>query len=226
MMPRPRRFIAYYRVSTARQGRSGLGLDAQKVEAGRYLLSDGGDLIAEYTEVQSGSDDTRPQLLAALKACRVRNATLLIAKLDRLSRDAAFLLTLQKSGARFVAADMPEANEMMVGMMAVMAQAERRATSVRTQAALEAAKRRGVKLGNPRLRPGTKASAKRASVAAQAKAKARAEELRDMIEAAENDGLTTLRELAEHLNAEGVTTPRGGQWAAASVQRLLAQLGE
>ena len=221
---RPRRFIAYYRVSTARQGRSGLGLEAQKAAVKAHLESTGGQLLRSYTEVQSGSDDDRPQLTAALKACRVTRATLLIAKLDRLSRNAAFLLTLQASGARFVAADLPEMNEALVGILAVMAQAERKAISERTKAALAAAKARGVKLGNPRLRPGTKASAKRASRAAQVAAKGRAEELREVVEDARAQGCDSLRELAGHLNEIGATTPRGGTWAAASVSRLLVQL--
>src|SRR5215203_4839646 len=143
------RFVSYLRVSTDRQGRSGLGLEAQRKAVSDFL--DGGrwELIAEFVEVESGKRDDRPKLAEAMALCRLHNATLVIAKLDRLSRDAHFLLGLQKAGVRFVAADMPEANEMVVGIMAVVAQAERKMISARTKAALAAAKARGVQLGNP-----------------------------------------------------------------------------
>jgi DNA invertase Pin-like site-specific DNA recombinase len=226
MTPRPlqRRYVAYYRVSTARQGRSGLGLEAQQASVREFLRQTGGTLKAEYVEVQSGKDDHRAKLAEALKLCRLTHSTLLIAKLDRLSRNAAFLLTLQESGVRFVACDLPDMNETVVGIMAVMAQAERKAISERTKAALAAAKRRGVKLGNPSLQPGTKASARRASKAAQVIARDRAEELRDVMQDARRQGCTSLRDYASHLNGLGIATPRGGEWAAASVARLMKQL--
>lgn len=147
------RFVVYLRVSTSRQGRSGLGLEAQQQQVHAYVQSVRGKVLESFTEVESGKDCNRPKLAAALAACRLRQATLVIAKLDRLARDAAFLLNLQKDlhrhGLRFVAADMPEANEMTVGIMAVVAQAERRMIADRTKAALAAAKARGVKLGKP-----------------------------------------------------------------------------
>lgn len=226
MTPKPRHYVTYYRVSTPRQGRSGLGLDAQKAAVKSYLDSHhGGIELATFTEVESGKRDDRPQLAAALRRCRQTRATLLVAKLDRLSRNAAFLLSLRDAGVRFVAADMPDMNETVVGILAVIAQHERQAISERTRAALAAAKRRGVRLGNPRLRPGSKATARAASRAAQAAAKARAEELREVVTDARAQGCGSLRELAAHLNTLGVQTPRGGAWAAASVSRLLAQLG-
>src|SRR5215470_20066163 len=141
------KFIAYYRVSTARQGRSGLGLEAQQRAVADYLNGGSWKVIEEFTEVESGKQTDRPVLAQALAACRVHKATLVIAKLDRLARDAHFLLGLQKAGVAFRAADMPEDNEMVVGIMAVVAQAERKMISERTKAALAAAKRRGVKLG-------------------------------------------------------------------------------
>lgn len=143
------RFVSYLRVSTDKQGKSGLGLEAQRESVSQFL--NGGDwkLLQEIVEVESGKKDDRPQLTKALHQCKVTGSTLLIAKLDRLSRDAHFLLGLQKAGVKFVAADMPEANEMMVGFMALMAQNEREMISKRTREALAAAKRRGVKLGNP-----------------------------------------------------------------------------
>src|SRR5215207_5058697 len=141
------RYVSYLRVSTDRQGRSGLGLEAQRKAVADFLNGGRWDLIAEFVEVESGKRDDRPKLAEALALCRLHNATLVIAKLDRLSRDAAFLLNLQKAGVRFVAADMPEANELVVGIMAVVAQAERKMISARTKAALAAAKARGVRLG-------------------------------------------------------------------------------
>ena len=143
-------FISYLRVSTAKQGASGLGLEAQRKAVDDYL--DGGrwKLRAEFVEIESGKRDDRPELANALKACRAYKATLVIAKLDRLSRDAHFLLGLQKAGVKFVAVDIPEANEMVVGIMAVVAQAERKMISDRTKAALAAAKARGKVLGGNR----------------------------------------------------------------------------
>jgi len=222
---KPKQYIAYYRVSTERQGRSGLGLEAQRHAVAEFLRTTGGTVRDAFTEVLSGSDNDRPKLAEALKRCKLTNSTLLIAKLDRLSRDAAFLLTLQNAGVRFVAADMPDANELTVGIMAVVAQAERKAISDRTRAALAAAKARGVKLGNPSLQPGTKRMARVASKAAQAVARGRAEELREVVEDAQTKGANTLQAIADHMNELGIATPRGGHWAPASVRRLLKLLG-
>src|SRR3954471_22044869 len=133
------KFISYLRVSTAKQGASGLGIDAQRKAVTDYLNGGRWSLITEVVEVESGKRSDRPKLAEALRLCRLHNATLVIAKLDRLSRDAAFLMKLQNEGVRFVAADMPEANEMVVGIMAVVAQAERKMISARTKAALQAA---------------------------------------------------------------------------------------
>jgi DNA invertase Pin-like site-specific DNA recombinase len=146
------KFIAYYRVSTAKQGRSGLGLEAQRRAVEDYLNGGRWKLLQEFTEVESGKHaHDRPQLTEALHLARVTGATLVIAKLDRLSRNAAFLLTLRDSGVSFVAADLPDANHMVVGVMALIAQHEREAISKRTKEALQAAKRRGVILGNPKV---------------------------------------------------------------------------
>src|ERR671917_553313 len=153
------RFVAYYRVSTGKQGRSGLGLDAQRAAVARHAAGAGGTVTAAFEEVESGRRGDRPQLGLALAECRLRRAVLLIAKLDRLARDAHFLLGLEKAGVEFVAADMPHANRLTVGIMALVAEEEARATSARTKAALAAAKARGVRLGNPRLQPGDSAAA-------------------------------------------------------------------
>jgi DNA invertase Pin-like site-specific DNA recombinase len=144
-----RRFVSYLRVSTNKQGALGLGVEAQRRSVEDYLNGGRWELLAEFVEVESGKCDDRPKLAEAMAFCRLHGATLVIAKLDRLSRDAHFLLGLQKADVRFVAADMPEANEMVVGILAVVAQAERKMISERTKAALAAAKARGQRLGTP-----------------------------------------------------------------------------
>jgi DNA invertase Pin-like site-specific DNA recombinase len=188
---------------------------------------DGGrwTLVEEFIETESGAKADRSQLDLALKTARAHNARLIIAKLDRLSRDAAFLLNLQKSGVKFVAADMPEANEMVVGIMAVIAEGERKMISARTKAALAAAKARGVKLGGFRGRAATVEDRALASRALVAKANARAQDLAPIIARLDPDGSLSLNELARRLNAEGLPTARGGTgWTAAGVSRLKARL--
>ncbi len=177
-------------------------------------------LRAAFTEVQSGKDDDRPELSEALKVCRLTNSTLLIAKLDRLSRNVAFLATLQQSGTKFVACDLPEANELVVHILAAVAQAERKAISERTKAALAAARARGVRLGNPHLKPGNAASAEIARRARSESVRRRATELGEVITHAERRGCNTLRKLADHLNQLGVTTPQGRRWHANSIRRI------
>lgn len=143
------RIICYLRVSTAKQGQSGLGLDAQREAIEAFARQRRARIIKTFTEIESGKKNDRPQLAKAIHLSRVTGATLVIAKLDRLSRNACFLLTLRDSGIKFVAADMPEANELTIGIMALVAQQEREAISKRTREALKAAKARGAKLGNP-----------------------------------------------------------------------------
>jgi DNA invertase Pin-like site-specific DNA recombinase len=215
-------FISYLRVSTKSQGQSGLGLDAQRQAVTDFLNGGRWSLIAEYVEVESGANDERPKLAEALARCRVMGATLVIAKLDRLSRDAHFLLGLQKAGVRFVAADMPEANEMVVGIMAVVAQAERRMISARTKAALQAAKERGKKLGGDRGNlPAVGAKGRLASLEARRKnARQRAEDLKPIIAELRAQGIVSLRKIAEGLNARGVPAARGGKWTSVQVGRL------
>lgn len=224
------RYVTYYRVSTERQGRSGLGLEAQRAAVEAFMHANGPrSELASFTEIESGKINARPQLEAALLRCRQTHATLLVAKLDRLSRDAAFLLTLQQGAVKFVCADMPEANEAMIGFMAVMAQYERQMISTRTKAALAAAKARlakeGRKLGNPRLQAGNAQSAAVASAANVARATARAADLRDAIAEARSQGKTTLRQIADHLASLSIPTARGrSTWAATAVSRVLAKL--
>ncbi len=219
-------FVAYYRVSTEKQGRSGLGLDAQRAAVIGYLNGGEWKMVAEFVEVESGKrSDNRPQLEAAMTAARIRNATLIIAKLDRLSRDAHFLLGLQKSGVDFVAADMPTANKMMVGFMALIAQHEREMISKRTKDALAAAKARGKKLGgNPASLKNRDIGSKRGNETKAAKAAGRAVDLRPQIDDIRQSGHTSLRQIANALNERGIVAPRGGQWTAPQVRILLQRL--
>jgi DNA invertase Pin-like site-specific DNA recombinase len=218
------KLVAYYRVSTQAQGRSGLGLDAQRRAVDDYLNGGRWHLVAEHTEVESGKQNARPELNKALAACRLHSATLVVAKLDRLSRNAAFLLTLRDAGVAFVAVDLPDANRMTVGIMAVVAEHEREAISARTKAALEAARRRGVRLGNPAhlnqssRRLGTMASAS----VRQARATQRARDLSPTLAELRRGGAASLRALAQGLNGQRIPAPRGGEWTAAQVRRLLA----
>ncbi|MCJ2033175.1 recombinase family protein [Methylobacterium sp. J-068] len=223
-------FVAYLRVSTDKQGRSGLGLDAQRAAIGAFLRPDDTLLEPPYVEVESGKRTDRPQLRAALDRCQRTGATLLIAKLDRLSRDAHFLLGLQKAGVRFLAADMPEANEMVVGILAVVAQAERKMISDRTKAALAAAKARGQKLGGDRgYRPASPPSADdtaRATAARRREADHAAFGVLPAIERLRREGITSLTGLAARLNSDGVASPRGkvGSWTATAVRRALVRV--
>lgn len=142
------KYISYYRVSTKSQGNSGLGLDAQKSDVNKFLKN-GGELIADFQDIESGKSDTRPNLLKAIEECKKQNAILLIAKLDRLSRNASFIFTLRDANIDFVCCDMPNANSVTIGIMAVLAQDERERISLRTKTALAELKKKGVKLGSP-----------------------------------------------------------------------------
>lgn len=221
------KLVTYFRVSTAKQGRSGLGLEAQQEAVSRYAAQVGGVVVKSYTEIESGKHNHRPELTKALHLAKVTGATLAIAKLDRLSRNAAFLLTLRDSGAQFVAADMPEASNLTVGIMALVAQQEREAISKRTIDALAAAKRRGTRLGNPNgasaLRKAKKGNAA-SVVSIKAKADKHALDLLPVVESLHQEGITTLGAMAEALNARGMLTPRGGTWHKSSVSNLLARL--
>jgi DNA invertase Pin-like site-specific DNA recombinase len=227
MVPQAQKFITYYRVSTAQQGRSGLGLGAQKAAVAAYLKDRHGVELASFTEVESGKVNTRPQLEAALLRCRQTHATLLVAKLDRLSRNVAFLMTLRESGTRFQALDIPDANTLTLTVMAALAQHEREIISARTKAALAARKARGLPLGTPRdmKRYAAYASAK-GRATNTAKAKARANEIAPIIKEARADGCSTLQQVADYLNLKHVTTPRGREWHASSVRNVQRYIGE
>lgn len=222
-----RRLVAYERVSTARQGASGLGLEAQRKTIEDFAVSRGAEVLARFTEVESGRKADRPELTKALHLAKVTGATLVIAKLDRLSRNAAFLLALRDSGVRFVAVDMPEANDLTVGIMALVAQAERDAISRRTKEALAVAKARGVKLGNPNgasalRRAGKGGVALRAAVVANAEEFA--QDLAEVIGDIHGAGHTSLRGIAAELTARGIMTRRGGVWGVSNVKALFERL--
>jgi len=219
-------FVAYYRVSTARQGRSGLGLEAQHDAVASFLNGGTWQIVAEFTEIESGKRNDRPELERAMQCCRVYGAKLVIAKLDRLSRDAHFLLGLEKAGIDFVAADMPSANRLTVGIMAMVADEERRMISARTKAALAAAKRRGVKLGGFRTGAAITRKAQEAGRAALSnRADQRASDLRPLIAGFRADGMTSLADIARALTEKRVPTARGnGAWSAVQVARLLDRL--
>lgn len=214
-------FISYLRVSTEKQGRSGLGLEAQRKAVEDYLNGGRWNLVAEFVERESGKRNDRPKLAEAMALCRLHNATLVIAKLDRLSRDAHFLLGLQKAGVRFVAADMPEANEMVVGIMAVVAQAERKMISQRTKAALAAAKARGQKLGKPENLRNQDAGRVQGRARRTMIAEERAADLRPIIADLRAGGASSLRQIAAGLNGCGIPTARGRTWSAVQVKRVL-----
>ncbi|MCW5550866.1 MAG: recombinase family protein [Verrucomicrobiae bacterium] len=214
------KFVAYYRVSTTKQGINGLGMDAQRDAVARYL--NGGDwkLIAEFAEVESGKRNDRQEMEKAIALCRKEGATLLIAKLDRLARNAAFLLNLRDSGVAFVAADMPHADKFTVGIMALVAEKERDMISQRTRDGLAAARRRGIKLGNPRPAQALKV----AQAANLASADAYARRLLPVVKEIRAAHVTALRQIAQCLNARGYKTPHGKAFKAQSVKNLLERV--
>lgn len=212
------KYVAYYRVSTDRQGKSGLGLEAQR-EAVTNFLKGGGELIGEFTEIESGKrHDNRPQLADAIAQCRKAKAILVIAKLDRLARNVAFIANLMENKVQFVAVDMPQANELMLHIMAAFAQHERQVISKRVTEALAAAKRRGTRLGNPR--PQESLERGRATIA-QAVATRHAIQF-PLISELRRQGLP-LRAIADELNKRGIPTARGKAWQGRSVLRELAR---
>lgn len=218
------RWISYLRVSTDRQGKSSLGIEAQRNGVAEYLNGGNWSLVKEFVEVESGKRIDRPKLDEAIKACRIYDAKLVIAKLDRLSRDAHFLLGLEKAGIDFVAADMPNANRLTVGIMAMVAEEERRMISKRTKDALAAAKRRGTKLGGDRGVVPSKKARELAAETLQARANARASDLAPVIRELQAAGKTTLRAIAEGLNEAGILTQRKSKWSAVQVQRILSRI--
>jgi DNA invertase Pin-like site-specific DNA recombinase len=217
-------FVSYLRVSTQKQGASGLGLDAQRNAVERFVTGARGALIAEFQEVETGKGSDalsrRPTLKTALEFCRKQGAILVIAKLDRLARNVHFVSGLMESRVKFVACDMPEANELTIHIMAAFAEHEAKRISQRTKDALAVAKARGVVLGRAgpaNLKPNVEMR--------QNAANAIVERLRPVFEGMRGRGLSQ-RAMAEELNSIGIAAPRGGLWRLAQIQRAIARLDE
>jgi DNA invertase Pin-like site-specific DNA recombinase len=234
------KIVAYRRVSTKRQGQSGLGLEAQEAAIQEFAASRSARIIGQYTEIESGKTNERPQLTAAVHYAKVTGATLVIAKLDRLSRSASFTLTLRDSGVKFVCCDMPEANDLTIGVLAVVAQAEAQAISKRTRDALQVARkrvaetgqrnhRRVKRLGNPNGAEALRKAGKgNCAAIAQVKTSAdqRARDLATVVQDIRGGGARTLEAIANELNTREMITPRGGRWYPSSVANLLRRLDE
>jgi DNA invertase Pin-like site-specific DNA recombinase len=223
------RFISYLRVSTAKQGTSGLGLEAQRKAVLDYL--DGGKwtLVAEVVEIETGKRADRPKLAEALALCRLHRATLVIAKLDRLARNVAFISNLMESGVDFVAVDFPQANGLTVHILAAVAEHEAKMISERTKAALAAARARGQQLGGDRagnIREISHLGRLASAQLRRERARQRAADLVPIIADLRERGVTSLRQIAAALNERGVPAPRGGAWAPAQVHRVVNQYVE
>lgn len=208
-------YITYCRVSTGRQQQSGLGIEAQLEAVQRYATQAGGVICAEYTETESGAKSDRPQLAKALAHCRRAKATLLIARLDRLSRSLSFVAQLLDANVEIRCADMPEANRLLLQMLAVFGEHERQMIRERTRAALAAAKARGTILG---------ANGKVLAAKYRAEAQAHAESLRPAILQAREEGRSSLPQIADFLTAQGYQTATGGKWHPMTVRRVLDRL--
>ena len=217
------KFVAYYRVSTQKQGLSGLGLEAQKASVASYLNGGAWELIGEFVEVETGKGanalDKRPKLRTALEICRKQGATLIIAKLDRLARNVHFVSGLLETGCDFVAADMPQANKVMIQMHAVMSEWERDQISTRTKAALAAAKARGIKLGFA-----GSSNLKRNIEERKNAADTFAAKLVGVIQGFKANGLSQ-RAMVAQLNQIGIRTVKGGEWSLVQLQRIMKRHG-
>jgi DNA invertase Pin-like site-specific DNA recombinase len=209
------KFVAYYRVSTDKQGRSGLGLDAQQAAVTQWLDGGSWELIETFTEIESGKRVKRPELAKALALCKRHKATLLIARLDRLARNVHFISGLMEAKVKFVACDMPEATPFMLHIYAAVAQEEARAISARTKAALAAAKARGVRLGVT--------GAETLAPKWKAEAQVRAAELAPVVRDLQAKGYS-LRGMASELTRRKIATPRGGRWSAQTVKMVVGRL--
>ena len=216
------KYVAYYRVSTKKQGKSGLGLEAQQEQVRRFVnCSD--CILSEFTEVESGKNNDRPQLAEAIKTAKENNATLVIAKLDRLSRNASFIFSLKDAQVDFVAVDMPQANSLTIGIMAVLAQDERERTSKRTKDALKAKKAQGVKLGTPEnLTDHARAKGTQALIE---KAANKASNRQAMETIADKRALGwSMAKIANKLNELGMKTSRNKKFHPSTVKMLLDRM--
>ena len=214
-------FVSYLRVSTQRQGDTGYGLDSQRKTIQEFIGSTG-KVIGEFVEVESGKLANRPELKKAVRDCKLKGAVLIVAKLDRLSRNQRFLLELQESGIQIRFCDYPSADKMVIGIMAAVAEGEARMISERTKKALQAAKARGVKLGTDNLtREGTIKGAENSVMARQERAKTRALEIVPIIQEIKEEGVSTLTGIANALNKMGIGSPRGGKFYPQTVKNVL-----
>lgn len=230
------KFVSYLRVSTEKQGKSGLGLEAQRAAVSQYLNGGDWELVEEVVEIESGRKNQRPALEKARRLCNAIGATLVVAKFDRLSRDAYFLLGMQKSGVKFVAADNPNVDEITVGILAMVAQQEAKAISQRTKAALAAAKARGQVLGAYAKddktkfvgRTGTREDCLKAAAGKKDKADQSAQRIRQFIEDCGMSPDASAKAIARFLTERGVQTPSGRSttWQATTVQRLKSRWGD
>lgn len=220
--------VSYLRVSTVRQGASGLGLEAQRAAVEAFAAAGSHAIVAELVEVESGAKADRPKLTAALATCRLHRATLVIAKLDRLARNVAFIANLMDGGVEFVACDMPHANRLTLHLMAAMAEHEREMISQRTKAALAAAKARGVKLGNPNgaahLLTECVGAGIKSGLIRKAKSTALLNTLSDFVIPLLSNGITGCTNIAKALNSQNIPSLRGGVWSPQSVRRMLDNL--
>lgn len=209
-----RRFVSYLRVSTDKQGERGLGMEAQREAVTRYVQAFGGELLTEFVEVESGRRNDRPELQAALERCHQKRAVLVIARLDRLARNLAFISRLLDSGVELVCCDMPDANRLTLHILAAVAEHESELISTRTKAALQAAKARGIQLGNPRpdLTAATAAASEKATIFRKG--------ILPYLHTLRGQGLT-LRQIAAELNARHIPPARGQRWYPSTISMFL-----
>jgi DNA invertase Pin-like site-specific DNA recombinase len=221
-------FVAYYRVSTGKQGKSGLGIEAQRAAVERYLNGGSWKIIAEFTEVESGKRSDRPQLDAALAAARARRVPVVVAKVDRLTRSVSFLSRLLDAGVDVRFADLPQIEgamgKFMLQQLVAVAELEAGLISARTKAALAEAKKRGVVLGGYQGRDFTRKDIKASVATRQAQASQRAADLAPIVQELQAGGATSLRAIAAGLNERSIPTARGGTWSAMQVARLLEDI--
>jgi DNA invertase Pin-like site-specific DNA recombinase len=223
-MPQDRALIGYLRVSTGAQGRSGLGIEAQREAVERFAEAEGFQLARVFTEIETGKGadalERRPQLAAALAEARKQRCPVAVAKLDRLSRDVHFVSGLMAQRVPFLVAELgPDVDPFILHLFAALAEKERAMISTRTRAALAAAKARGVRLGGPKLRQARKSALE----AVRSNAERHAANVLPIIREVQRAGARTLRDVAEALNARGVATARGGRWHAQTVANVLAR---
>ena len=222
-----KKYVVYFRVSTQRQGQSGLGIDGQKAAVKAFTKARNGKILAEFVEVESGKRDDRPEFQKAVIKVKESGATLLVAKLDRLSRDVHFIAGLRKDGINFTSCDMPDANQFTINVMAAMAEQEREMISELTKTALAVAKEKGVKLGasNPKIKKALIGKGWKNSLGTRKnRANQFAENLRDKIEKLRIEEGRTQQDIVDHFNDYNVPAARGGKWSRSQLKRVMTKL--